>query len=104
MQIVALKSFYSHSVKRLALQNTNANCFAVINNGVMVLELKSVVPIKTRFVRDKRNSALLKCLVLMSMSQTTWLFDQKPQPNGFKLNSNFYLSQIICLWIKIIGN
>ena len=46
--MIALKCFYCHFVKRLALQNTNSNCFAVINNGVMVLNLNSVVPLTGR--------------------------------------------------------
>ena len=62
-----VKCFYSHFINRLALQNTNSNCFAVINNGVMVPNLKSVVP--TRFAHGKRHSALLECLALMSMSK-----------------------------------
>ena len=44
-----LKCLYCHFVKRLPLQNTNSNCFAVINKGVKVLSSNSVVPIKTRF-------------------------------------------------------
>ena len=48
-----------------------ANCSAIINNGVMVLNLKSVVPIKTRSVQGKRRSALHKYIMLMSMSKTT---------------------------------
>ena len=87
--MVALKWFYCHFVKCITLQNTNANYFAVINNGVMVLNLKLVVPIKTRFVHGKRHSALHKCLVLMSMNKTTLLFlklDPTPS-NDFKLNS-----------------
>ena len=66
-------------VKRLVLQNTNSNCFAVINNGVMVLNSNSVVPIKTRFAHHKR-------LARMSVSKTTSLFNQKLPANGFKLN------------------
>ena len=46
--MVALKCLYCHFVKWLALQNTNPKCFAVINNGVKVLNSNSVVPIKTR--------------------------------------------------------
>ena len=101
MKMVALKCLNCHFVKRLALQNINANCFAVINNGVMVLNLKSVVPIKTRFVHGKRHSALHICLVMMSTSNTTSLCNQNPTaplPNGFKLISKFYLSQISSLW------
>ena len=45
--MAALKYFFCHFVKRLALQNTNSNCFAVINSRVMILNLNSVVPIKT---------------------------------------------------------
>ena len=81
--------------KRLALQNTNENCFAVINNGVVVLNLNSIVPIKTRFAHGKLYSELHKCLVLMSLSTTTSLCNQKPPVIGFKLNLKFYLSQII---------
>ena len=91
------KMLLVHFVKRLALQNTNANCFVVINNRVMVLNLKSVVPIKTHCVHGKQDSALHTCLLLMSLSKTTSLFDQKLPTNGFKLNSKFYLSQIISL-------
>ena len=40
--MAALKCFDSHFVKRLALQNTNSNYFAVISNGIMVLSLNSV--------------------------------------------------------------
>ena len=39
----------------------------------------------------------------MPTIKTTLLFNQNPLPNGFKLNSNFYLPQIISIWIKIIG-
>ena len=92
-----LRCFSSHFVKRLALQNENSNCFAVINNGVMVLNFNSVVPIKTRFAHGKRQFALHKCLALMYASKPTSLFNQKPPVNGFKLNSKSYLSQIITL-------
>ena len=78
--MVALECFYCYFLKRLALQNANPNCFAVINNGVMVLNLKSVVPIKTLFEHGKRHFALHKCLVLMSTNKTTSLFDQKSPP------------------------
>ena len=65
--MVALKYFYCHFVKRLVLQNTNTNSFVVINNGVMVLNLKSVVPVKTWFVHDERHSALHKCKERISL-------------------------------------
>lgn len=84
--MAALKCLYCHFVKRLALQNTNSNCFAVINNGVKVLNSNSVVPIKTRFAHGKWHSALHECLALMSVSKTTSLFNQKLPANGFKLN------------------
>ena len=51
--MAALKCLYCHFVKRLALQNTNSNCFAVINKGVKALNTNSVVPIKTRFANGK---------------------------------------------------
>ena len=37
----SMKQLYCHFVKRLAVQKRNANCFAVINNGVMVLNFSS---------------------------------------------------------------
>ena len=80
------------------------NWFAVINNGVMVLNLNSIVPIKTRFAHGKRHSALHKCLALKAVSKTTSSFNQKTPANDFKLISKFYLSQIISLWIKMTGN
>ena len=73
-------------VKRLALQNTNSNCLAVINNGVKVLNSNSVVPIKTRFAYSKWHFALHECLALIFVSKTTPLFNQKLPANGFKLN------------------
>ena len=94
--MAALKCF-CHFVKRLALQNTNSNCFPVIDNGVMVLNLNSVVPVKTGFAHGKRPSALHKCLALMTVSNTASLFNQKPPAKGFKFNSKFCLSQIISL-------
>ena len=58
MYIVEVKCFYFHFVKRLLLQNANnADCFAAINNEDLVLNLKSVVPFKTRFVQGTRHSA-----------------------------------------------
>ena len=85
--MAALKCLYRHFVKRLALQNTNSNCFTVINNGVKVLNLNSVVLIKTRLAHGKWHSALRECLALMSMRITTSLFNKKKkQANGFKLN------------------
>ena len=84
--MAVLKCFYCQIVKRLALQNTKTNCFAVINNGVMVLNLNSVVPTKTRFAHDKRRPAHHKCLARKSVSKITSLFNQKQQANGFKLN------------------
>ena len=65
----------------LALQNTKSNCIAVINNGDKVLNLNSVVPIKTRFAHSKWHSALQECLVLMPVSKTTSLFNQQMAPN-----------------------
>ena len=50
--------FHCHFIKCRALQNKNANCFTVIVGGVMVLNLKSDVPCKTRFVDGKRQSEL----------------------------------------------
>ena len=44
----AFKCFYCQFVKRLALQNTKST---IINNGVIVLNPNSEVPIKTRFAR-----------------------------------------------------
>ena len=88
------------AAKRLALQNTNTNCFAVINKGVMSLILKSVFPIKTRFVPDKWHSALHDCLVQKTVGKTAPLFNHKIPPDGFKHNLNFYPSQIISLWTK----
>ena len=84
--MAALKCLYCHFVKRLALQNTNSNCFAVINNGV--LNSNSGVLMKTRFVHDKIlwHSVLHECLALMSVSKTTSLFNQKFLAKGFKLN------------------
>ena len=84
--MAALKCLYCHFVKRLALQNTNSNCFAIINNGVKVLNSNSVVPIKTGFAHGKWHSALHECLALMSVSKTTSLFNQKLPTNGFKFN------------------
>ena len=52
----------------------------------------------------KRHSALHKCLALKAVSKTTSSFNQKPPANDFKPNSKFYLSQIISLWTKMIGN
>ena len=68
--MAALKCLYCHIVKRLTLQNTNLNCFAIINNRVKVLHSKSVVPIKTRFAHGKWHSALHECLALMTLSKT----------------------------------
>ena len=51
--MAAFKCLYCHFVKRLTLQNTNSNCFAVINNGVNVLNSNSVAQIKTRFAHGK---------------------------------------------------
>ena len=84
--MAALKYFYCQIVKRLSLQNTNSNCFAVINNGVMVLNSNSVVPIKTRFAHDKRHSAHHKYLARMSVSKTISSYNQSLPANGFKLN------------------
>ena len=84
--MAALKCLYCHFIKRLTLQNTNSNCFEVINNGVKVLNSNSVAPIKTRFAHDKWHSALHECLALMSVGKTTSLFNQKLPANGFKLN------------------
>ena len=84
--MAALKCKYCHFVKRLALQNTNSNCFAVIDNGVKVLSSNSVVPIKTRFAHGKLHSALHECLALMYASKPTSLVNQKLPANGFKLN------------------
>ena len=91
----------------LTLQNANWNCFAVNNNGVMVLNLNSVVPMKTHFAHGRWCFALhkhLTSLALMSVSKTTLLFNKSPA-NGFNFNSKFYLSPItsISLWIKIKG-
>ena len=77
--MAVLKYFFCHFVKRLALQNTNSICFAVINNGVIVLKLNSVVPIKTRFAHGKRHSALHKCLALMAMSKPHCHLIRNPQ-------------------------
>ena len=55
--MAALKCLYCH-FKCLALHNTNPKCFAVINNGVKVLNSNSVVPIKTRCAHGKWHSAL----------------------------------------------
>ena len=74
--MAALKCLYCYFVKSLALQNTNLICFAVINNGVKVLNSKSVIPIKTRLAHGKWRSALHECLALMSVSKTTSLFNQ----------------------------
>ena len=95
--MAALKCLYCHFVKRLTLQNTNPNCFEVINKGVKVLSSNSVVPIKTRFAHGKWLSALHECLALMSMSKTTSLFNQKLPENSLKLNEKCYLSQITSL-------
>ena len=84
--MAALKCLYCHFVKRLALQDTNSNCFAVINNGVKVLNSNSIVPIKTRFEHGKWHSALHECLAVMSVSKTTSLFNKELQAKGFKLN------------------
>ena len=84
--MAALKCLYFHFAKRLALQKTNSNCFAVINNGVKVLNSNSVVPIKTRFEHGKWHFALHECLSLMSVSKTTSLFNQKLTANRFKVN------------------
>ena len=61
-------------------------CFAIINNGVKVLNSNSVVLIKPHFAHGKSHYALHECLALMSMSKTTLLFKQKLPANGFKLN------------------
>ena len=84
--MAALKCLYCHFVKRLTLQNTNSNCFEVINKGVKVFSSNSAVPIKTRFAHGKWHSALHECLALMSVSKPTSLFNQKLPANGFKLN------------------
>ena len=84
--MAVLKCFYCQIVKRLALQNTKTNCFAVINNGVMVLNSNSVVPTNTRFAHGKRHSTHHKCLARKSVGKTTSLFNQKLPANGFKLN------------------
>ena len=102
--MAAIKCFIFHFVKRLALQNTKANCFAVIINGVMAVKLNSVVPFKTRFAQDKWHSALHRSVVPVSVSKTTSLFNPKHPANGFKHVSKFYLSQIISLRIKTVGN
>ena len=95
--MAAFKCF-CHFVKRLALPAKHKlELFPVINNGVMVLKLNSVVPIKPGFAHGKRPSALHNCLALMTVSNTASLFNQKPPANGFKSNSKFYLSQIISL-------
>ena len=75
--MAALKCLYCHFVRRPALQNTNAKCFAVINNGGKVLNSNSVVPIKTRCAHGKWHSALHECLALMSVSKITSLVNQK---------------------------
>ena len=84
--MAALKCLHCHFVKCLALQNTNPKCFAVINNGVKVLNSNSIVPIKTRCAHGKWHSALHESLALMSVGKTTSLFDQKLSANSFKLN------------------
>ena len=66
--MAALKCLYCHFVKCLALQNIDPKCFAVINNGVKVLNSNSIVTIKTRCAHGKWHSALHECLALMSMS------------------------------------
>ena len=72
--MTALKCLNCHFVQRLALQNTNSNCFVVINNGVKTLNSNSVVPIKTHFAHGKWHSAPHECLALMSVSKTTSFF------------------------------
>ena len=84
--MAACKCFYCQIVKRLALQNTNLNFFAIINNGVMGLNSNSIVPIKTHFAHDKRHSTHHKCLARMFVSKTTSLVNQKLPAKGFKLN------------------
>ena len=81
--MAVLKCLYCHFVKRFAKHKLE--CFAVINNGVKVLNSNSVVPIKTGSAHDKWHSALHECLALMSVSKTTSLFNQKLPANGFKL-------------------
>ena len=39
-------------------KNTNSNCFVVINNGVMVLNSNSAVPIKTSLSLHMTNDIL----------------------------------------------
>ena len=68
--MVALKCLYFHFVKRLGLQNKKLKLFAVINNGVKVLNSNSVLPVKPRFAHDKWHSVLQECLALMSVSKT----------------------------------
>ena len=101
--MAALKCFYCHFVKRLALQNTNSNCFAVINNGVLVLNLNSVVSIKIRFAHGKRHSAFHRYLALMSVSKTTSLFNQKFLANGFKLTRNATSLKLSSFELKLYG-
>ena len=95
--MAAVKCFFSQFVKRLALQNKTSNYFAVIKTGVLILNLNSVVQMKTRFAHGKQHSALHKCLAMMSVRKTTSIFNPKPPANGFKLNLKFYLSPIISL-------
>ena len=90
--MAALKYFYRLFVKRLASQHTNANsCFVVINNEVIILNIKSAVPIKNRLLHSTGYAALQKCLVPLSVNNTVSLFNENPS----KLNPKFYLSQII---------
>ena len=81
-----VKMFLLSNCQTTSSANTNSNCFAVINNGVMVLNSNSVVPIKTRFAHGKRHSAHHKSLAWMSVSNTTSLFNQNLRANCFKLN------------------
>ena len=83
--MAALKCFYRHFCQTLAFQNTSANCFAGISNGVIVPYLNSVVPIKSRFVHGKRYSSLHKSLAMLAVSKTISLFNQKPPPNDFEI-------------------
>ena len=69
--------------KRLALKNTNTNCFAAFNNEVVALNFKSVFPVKTRFVPDKWHSALHECLVQMTLGETISLYIHKISTNSF---------------------
>ena len=66
-----VKMFLLSNCQTTSSAKHKLDCFAVINNGVMVLNSNPVVPIKTRFAHDKRHSAHHKCLARMSVSKTT---------------------------------